>query len=104
MLLLGSFDSQRARLITRPRLAGAGGTRTSCSPFEPEATPRRAVGAGHRAVLYQQVLRAIAVHRVADRPDRFEPRMTKRRPKRYDRLTKPRKQIKRQMLERFSKI
>ena len=29
---------------------------------------------GHRAALYQQILRAIAAHRVADRPDRFEPR------------------------------
>ncbi len=37
-------------------------------------------GAGHRAGLYGQLLRAIAVHRVADRPDRFEPRMAKRRP------------------------
>jgi hypothetical protein len=61
-------------------------------------------GAVHRAVLYQQVLRAIAVHRVADRPDRFEPRMAKRRPKRYDRLAKPRQEIKRQMLKGVVKI
>jgi hypothetical protein len=61
-------------------------------------------GAGHREALYEQVLRAIAVHRVADRPDRFEPRMAKRRPKRYDRLTKPRKEIKLQILKRVSKI
>src|SRR5262249_5014446 len=47
-------------------------------------------GAGHRAELYEQLLGAIAVHRVSDRPDRFEPRMAKRRPKRYDRLTRPR--------------
>jgi hypothetical protein len=39
-------------------------------------------------------LRAIAQHRVADRPDRFEPRMMKRRPKNYNRLTKPRKEVK----------
>jgi hypothetical protein len=54
-------------------------------------------GAGHRAVLYEQVLRAIAVHRVADRPDRFEPRVAKRRPEKYDRLTRPRAEIKREM-------
>jgi hypothetical protein len=54
-------------------------------------------GAAHRAALYQQILRAIAVHRVADRPDRFEPRMAKRRPKRYDRLTRPRAEIKLRM-------
>jgi hypothetical protein len=45
-----------------------------------------------------------ATHRVADRPDRFEPRMTKRRPKNYDRLTRPRREIKREMIERFSEI
>lgn len=61
-------------------------------------------GAGHRAALYQQVLRAIAVHRAADRPDRFEPRMAKRRTKRYDRLTRPRRDIKLQILKRFAKI
>jgi hypothetical protein len=49
-------------------------------------------------------LSAIARHRVADRPDRFEPRMAKRRPKNYVRLTKPRKQIKLEMLKRLRKI
>ena len=53
----------------------------------------------HLNSLYQQMLRAIAQHRVADRPDRFEPRMTKRRPKNYDRLTNPRTDIKRDMLK-----
>jgi len=61
-------------------------------------------GEARRAALYQQVLRAIAVHRVADRPDRFEPRMAKRRPKRYDRLTRPRREIKLQMIKRVAKI
>lgn len=61
-------------------------------------------GAGHRAALYEQVLRAIAVHRVADRPDRFEPRMAKRRPKRYDRLTRPRAEIKLRMRKRVKEI
>ena len=61
-------------------------------------------GAAHRAALYQQILNAIAVHRVADRPDRCEPRMAKRRPKRYDRLTRPRAEIKLRMLNRVSEI
>jgi hypothetical protein len=72
--------------------------------FQPLIAYQSHRGANHRAELYQEVLRAIAVHRVAGRPDRFEPRMTKRRPQRYDRLTKPRQEIKRQMFERFSKI
>jgi hypothetical protein len=61
-------------------------------------------GAGHRAALYEQVLRAIAAHRVGDRPDRFEPRMAKRRPEKYDRLTRPRREIKLQMLKRDRKM
>ena len=72
--------------------------------FRPLIAYRADRGAGHRAALYEQLLRAIAVHRVADRPDRFEPRMAKRRPRRYDRLTRPRKEIKLQMLKRVSKI
>lgn len=48
--------------------------------------------------LYQHLLDAVANHRVADRPDRFEPRRKKRRPKPYDRLMKPRDQAKREML------
>jgi len=55
-----------------------------------------------RMNLYQQLLDAIAIHRVADRPDRFEPRRTKRRPKRYDRLMKPRHEAKRDILNGLS--
>jgi hypothetical protein len=54
----------------------------------------------HREALYRQILRAIAIHRVADRPDRFEPRMAKPRPMRYHRLTRPRGEIKLRMLHR----
>ena len=54
-----------------------------------------------RMHLYQQLLDAIAIHRVADRPDRYEPRRKKRRPKPYDRLIKPRWQAKRDMLKGF---
>ena len=34
-----------------------------------------------------------------DRPDRVEPRMVKRRPKEYDRMTRPRGELRRQLLE-----
>jgi hypothetical protein len=54
--------------------------------------------------LYKQLLRAIAVHRVADRPDRFEPRMTKKGPRWYETLKRPRREIKLQMLKRARKI
>jgi len=55
-----------------------------------------------RASLYEQLLDAIAVHRVADRPDRFEPRLRKRRPKHYGFLRKPRREVKRGLLNGFS--
>jgi hypothetical protein len=40
--------------------------------------------------LCADILRAIASHRVGDRPDRYEPRKVKRRPKGYSRMLKPR--------------
>lgn len=49
--------------------------------------------------LYQKLLDAVATHRVADRPDRFEPRQRKRRQKKYDRMMKPRDELKREMLK-----
>jgi hypothetical protein len=55
-----------------------------------------------RNCLYSQLLDAIAVHRVADRPDRYEPRLRKRRPKHYAFLRKPRNEIKRNMVKRFT--
>ena len=42
--------------------------------------------------LCDDILKAIASHRVGDRPDRCEPRKVKRRPKGYSRMLKPRAQ------------
>jgi hypothetical protein len=53
--------------------------------------------------VYERVLAAVAAHRVGDRPDRFEPRLRKRRPKHYAFLRKPRAEVKRQMLQRFGR-
>ena len=86
-----------------PRLISFKATLRILEAFQPLIAFQSHCGAGHRVLIYQQVLQAIAVHRVADRPDRFEPRMAKRRPKRYDRLTRPRQEIKRRMLKRFAK-
>jgi putative transposase len=43
------------------------------------------------------LLEAIATHVVGDRPDRFEPRLRKRRPKPYKHLREPRENYKRQV-------
>ena len=47
-----------------------------------------------RNELYAAVLRAVATHRVNDRPDRVEPRAVKRRPKKHAYLTEPRSMAK----------
>jgi hypothetical protein len=72
--------------------------------FRPLIAYRMHCGADCQEELYEQLLGAIAVHRVADRPDRFEPRMTKKGPRGYESLKRPRKEIKLQMLKRASKI
>ncbi len=60
-------------------------------------------GLTYRQDLYQQLLDAISTHRVADRPDRFEPRKKKRRRSPYDLLTKSRKEAKRDILKGLTK-
>jgi hypothetical protein len=48
------------------------------------------------ANLYEQMLKAIASHKIGNRPDRLEPRQRKRRPKPYKLMTKPRNQARTQ--------
>jgi hypothetical protein len=57
-----------------------------------------------RLELYQHLLDSIALHRVADRPDRFEPRLRKRRPPLYRNLTMPRNEAKLAMIKGRTKI
>jgi hypothetical protein len=87
-----------------PRQISFKATLRLLAAFQPVIAMRADRGPGHREALYRHLLDAIAMHRVADRPDRFEPRMAKRRPKTYVRLTRPRKEIKLDMLKRFKKI
>ena len=56
-----------------------------------------------RAELYQQLLDTIVIHRVAHRPDRFEPRKKKRRRMPYDLLSKPRADAKLDILKGLTK-
>ncbi len=61
-------------------------------------------GAAHRLRCYHAMLDCIVVHRVADRPDRFEPRLRKRRPKHYGFLRKPRRVIQSEMAKGVTRI
>ena len=65
--------------------------------FQPLLVLRPARDAAGQRDLYHEVLDAVATHRVADRPDRFEPRLKKRRKDYCGWFTKPRAELKRMM-------
>jgi hypothetical protein len=87
-----------------PRSISFKGTMQTLEAFQPVIELRTAQGTTHRLRLYQELLRASATHRVADRPDRFEPRLKKRRRNHYECLTRPRSEVKRQMAKGFTGI
>jgi len=84
-----------------PRSISFKGAVQTLEAFQPVIALQGERDAEFRRLVYEQLLDAIATHRVADRPDRYEPRRKKRRPKPYDRLMKPRRQAKREMLNGF---
>jgi hypothetical protein len=85
-----------------PRSISFKGAIQTLEAFRPVIALRAGGDAECRGGLYQQVLDAIATHRVADRPDRVEPRLRKRRPKHYGFLRKPRAETKRDLLKGVS--
>ncbi len=56
-------------------------------------------GTSQAADLYRLLLSWIARDRLPERPNRVEPRVVKRRPKPYDLLTRPRKEMKKALLQ-----
>jgi len=93
-----------AREDAPPRSISFKATLQVLEAFRPLIAAQVDRGAEHLGALYDQLLVAIAVHRVGDRPDRFEPRRTRKGPRGYPSLTRPRREIKLQMLKRASKI
>jgi hypothetical protein len=85
-----------------PRTIRFKGALQTLEAFRPVIALRAAHDSQGRLQLYQQLLNAIAVHRVADRPDRFEPRLRKRRHKKYFPFLKPRRVTKLEMLQRVN--
>jgi len=73
-----------------PRTISFKGVIQTLEAFQPVIAMQGRRNSTLRIALYQQLLDAIATHRVADRPDRVEPRLHKRRPKHYGFLRKPR--------------
>ena len=85
-----------------PRSISFKGAMQTLEAFQPMIAIQGQRDSTFRMHIYQQLLDAIASHRVADRPDRFEPRLRKRRPKHYAFLRKPRHEIKRDMANGLS--
>ena len=80
-----------------PRSLSFKGALQTLEAFQPLLEHRADRGGAHRLGLYRNLLHAIATHRVADRPDRFEPRVKKHRRNHYGWLTEPRSEVKRKM-------
>jgi len=87
-----------------PRSISFKGAMQTLEAFQPLIEFLPTHNAAHLQELYQHLLRAVATHHVADRPDRFEPRAKKRRRDHFAWLTKPRQELKRKMAKGFTKI
>jgi hypothetical protein len=80
-----------------PRSISFKGAMQTLEAFQPLLELQADRGRTHRLRLYEDLLRAVATHRVADRPDRFEPRVKKHRRNHYCWLTEPRGEVKHKM-------
>jgi hypothetical protein len=99
--LIRTIIAQAATLhVVEPRTISFKGAIQTLEAFQPLFAVQGDRDGALRRNLYQQFLDAIAAHRVADRPNRFEPHLRKRRPKKYDSMLEPRHVIKRKMLKR----
>jgi len=87
-----------------PRAVSFKGAIQTLEAFQPVIEIQAAHDSAHRVRLYRLLLDAIATHRVADRPDRYEPRVKKHRRNHYGWLTRPRAEIKRKMAKGVIKI
>jgi hypothetical protein len=80
-----------------PRCLSFKGALRTLEAFQPMIALQAEHDTAHRLRLYHHLLDAIATHEVADRPNRYEPRMKKRHMRKFAHLSKPRAEIKRDM-------
>jgi hypothetical protein len=85
-----------------PRSISFKGTVQTLEAFQPVIAMQEQQDPECRMKVYRQLLAALAVHRVADRPDRVEPRLRKRRPNHYGFLRKPRQETQRDLRKGLS--
>jgi hypothetical protein len=86
-----------------PRSISFKGAMQTLEAFQPLLELGTGYDAAGRLRLCRELLDAIATHRVADRPDRYEPRVKKRRRNHYGWLTEPRAEMKRKMAKGVTK-
>jgi hypothetical protein len=82
-----------ARAGVAPRAISFTGAMQTLAAFRPLLEG----GAAGWRRLYDDLLDAVATHRVGDRPDRYEPRVKKRRWNHYGWLTRPRAEMRRRL-------
>src|SRR5215469_2865273 len=92
-----------ARKGVAPRTISFTGAMQTLEAFQPLLDFGAAPDAAGRLRLCHDLLDAIATHRVGDRPNRYEPRVKKRRRNHYGWLTKPRAEMKRKMAKGVTK-
>ena len=85
-----------------PRSISFTGAMQTMEAFQPLLEFGAGRNAAGRSRVCHDLLAAIVTHRVADRPDRYEPRVKKRRRNHYGWLTEPRAEIKRKMAKRVT--
>jgi hypothetical protein len=86
-----------------PRTLSFKGALQSLEAFQPLIAYLGRRSQKDRQQFYRELLDAVAAHRVADRPDRFEPRKKKKRRSPYDLLMTSRQQAKLDILKGVSK-
>lgn len=87
-----------------PRTISFKATLQTLEAFQPLIDFQEQRGRAFRLHLYAQLLNSLVLHRVADRPDRYEPRLRKRRPRMYGYLHLPRNEAKLVMRKRNTKF
>jgi hypothetical protein len=86
----------------RPDAVSFAGALQTLNAFLPHLRSAQTVAAA--ATLWQVLLWAIATHRVGERPNRYEPRAVKRRPKKYPHLKEPQAQARRRLRKRAKHV
>jgi hypothetical protein len=93
-----------SRYTVEPRTISFKATVQTLKAFHPILSLVGQHSITNRNLLYEQILKAIAIHRVGDRPNRFEPRKRKGKPRYADQLVRPRAELKRLMCKGVTKI